>query len=1711
MKTIFKHKTLTALFSILVTLCMLIGFIGIGTTTAFAADTRPPHKHCSCGLDTDVCDTEYEDHHKDYLFPIWESDTRMPFGEELDPESSGSNSSPKVYYYLVHDVAMSDTWEIQNGGKSCNITICLYDHTITNENSNEETPVIELWEYGRLYLTTCGRRSMDGDAEITHTEGTFGSGVYVGRKTDNPKNDGYFYMYGGNIVRNASTTNGGGVWVKPKGKFEMYRGSISGNTAYGNGGGVYNTGVFNMYGGTISANNAQGQGDGVYNINIFNMTGGTISSTGVAIENTGTMTISGGTVSGSRGIRNVDNGTVKLSGNPTISSNSGTVDIECYSTNEGQIDADGYTGKTLRLSIDGTTDGQENFDLLMNKVIVKNATVDKFLLVDENGQPYMNYALVQEGNDLVLREHIHNYTYSANNNILTESCSCGHEKNATLSAPTGELVYNGSSFNASVVYDEGWVGEQPTISYTKNSVATSDTTGAGDYVAGITVAGATASVHYKIEKATPTDISWPVGLKGNAGDRLSTIVLDDGFSWITPNRVMDYDMMEAGMRYQPNANYNPVENSVSIEVDDDKDPTGTISIGDKTWSSFVEKENITFNTFFSEKQTVTITVDDGQYGSGVNYDEFGYYISTKKKSINELSNMTYDTWKKYTGAFEIKSNGEYIIYVRFMDNASNMTYLGTDGIVLDSKAPTISGITNGETYHGAVEATVSDTYFDRVEIGGVEAAVIDGKFTVNAASGVQEIIAYDKAGNTTVYTITVNKIKVTKPAADNTAFTYNGEEQTYTIAESELYTVTNNKREDAGMQKVTIVLKDKINYEWADSTTNDLEYDFNIEKATLGADIFDFTAPANLNACDGLAKDATVTVKEGIKGVGSVTVKYFKGETELTGAPSTVGIYTVKIEVAEGANYEPATLTDEAWTFTFNIIDLAGHTGVTLKSNENGTHDKFCTVCKKVFADGATCWYEKTENDDYLASPATCYSGTTYYKSCECGHASTDTFVVGYPDSTKHNWNDADVCSVCGAILISEKTFPDANFREYMVEIADGGDGILTQDEIDERNSRGILVNNRDIQSLKGLELFPNVTSIDYSNNSISHLDLSLFAELTYLNCSNNNLTSLDVSANKKLTYLNCSINNLKTLDVSANKNLTVLYCYKTNIESLDLSQNTALSELMCGDNPIAELDLSNNLELYDLRCGVMNLAGLDLSRHTKLDLEFLYVWEQQIEIEIDNTYATFDMNTLGIDLSRVIFVDQAISMDANGVLHVGTEKTFVYNYAVGLGDVVMDVTVTIKNPHRHARNVEGDYDCTKEYNCLCGAVVTKERNEHDFSGTYLFDAEGHYHKCNNCDVTDTKIAHTFNTPQKDSTEHWNKCSDCSAIDEKIKHSATEDGDCKTEEVCSCRTVVIEAKNDHDFDNACDTDCNNDGCTHTRSTEHRPEEDDDDCTTDILCSVCDAVTTKGNEAHTGGTATCTAKAECSVCGTKYGSTLAHTPEADDGDCTTAVGCSICSVETTAAKSAHVFDNDCTTADKCANCAVKDNANMAHTFDNDCTTADKCANCNAVDTAQNAHNYGNDDKCTVCGWEKPVEESSSDSSVDSSVDGSSDSSVDSSVDGSSDSSVDSSVDSSSDSSVDSSVDSSSDSSADNSVETSADSSAESSASADVSVDSSSDSAVTPPPAEKGGLSGGAIVGIAVASVAVGGVGGFSLVWFVFKKKTWAELIAIFTKK
>ena len=115
-------------------------------------------------------------------------------------------------------------------------------------------------------------------------------------------------------------------------------------------------------------------------------------------------------------------------------------------------------------------------------------------------------------------------------------------------------------------------------------------------------------------------------------------------------------------------------------------------------------------------------------------------------------------------------------------------------------------------------------------------------------------------------------------------------------------------------------------------------------------------------------------------------------------------------------------------------------------------------------------------------------------------------------------------------VTINETNFPDENFRNYLLWQSYGSDGVITDAEI--AGITDISVSNRAIRSLKGIEFFTALTSLD---------------------CSYNQLTWLDVSKNPALTSLDCWFNQLTTLEVSGCTVLRRLMCYQNLIKGRDM------------------------------------------------------------------------------------------------------------------------------------------------------------------------------------------------------------------------------------------------------------------------------------------------------------------------------------------------------------------------------------------------------------------------------------------------------------------------------------------------------------------------------------------------------------------------------
>ena len=184
-------------------------------------------------------------------------------------------------------------------------------------------------------------------------------------------------------------------------------------------------------------------------------------------------------------------------------------------------------------------------------------------------------------------------------------------------------------------------------------------------------------------------------------------------------------------------------------------------------------------------------------------------------------------------------------------------------------------------------------------------------------------------------------------------------------------------------------------------------------------------------------------------------------------------------------------------------------------------------------------------------------------------------------------------------VEINETNFPDENFRNWVRGQEYGSDGVLTDEEI--ASVKIINVEEKEIQSLQGIDYFTELFLLICNNNQLKTLDLSKNTALTSVESNSNQLTALDVSKNTALKHLLCEDNQLTTLDVSGCTALTILKCSNNQLTALDVSKNTELIILECWSNRLTTLDVLNKTALTNLYCYKNLLTSLDVSGCTAL------------------------------------------------------------------------------------------------------------------------------------------------------------------------------------------------------------------------------------------------------------------------------------------------------------------------------------------------------------------------------------------------------------------------------------------------------------------------------------------------------------------------------
>lgn len=362
----------------------------------------------------------------------------------------------------------------------------------------------------------------------------------------------------------------------------------------------------------------------------------------------------------------------------------------------------------------------------------------------------------------------HSYTYTADDFVLTETCTnnCGHQAIASIVA--GEALYTGSEITnaATISYDSGtWAGDKPVLSFENN-------VNVGTATVKMTAGDATASTTFKIN---PANIGYAtVALDPENGTyngsayapdvtvtfNGATLVKDTDYtlSWdkngfITPET---YTVRVVGI-----GNFTGyVDKSFKINAAS-LDKVKVEQVGTLTYNGESQTPIVSTNAVAVNNQPVTFTystLQDGTYGTLPSFDKAGsytvyykatapnhneatgYFIVTVDKAtvtVPTISNKVYNgsvqtadvpasdlyTVVENKGGTGVKLNGYYDVVLELKD-AANYKWSSTDNaqvtlqfaITRATNEWTVDPSITGWTYGEAAKAPVGEAKFGEVSV-----------------------------------------------------------------------------------------------------------------------------------------------------------------------------------------------------------------------------------------------------------------------------------------------------------------------------------------------------------------------------------------------------------------------------------------------------------------------------------------------------------------------------------------------------------------------------------------------------------------------------------------------------------------------------------------------------------------------------------------------------------------------------------------------------------------------------------------------------------------------------------------------------------------------------------------------------------------------------------------------------------------------------------
>lgn len=295
-------------------------------------------------------------------------------------------------------------------------------------------------------------------------------------------------------------------------------------------------------------------------------------------------------------------------------------------------------------------------------------------------------------------------------------------------------------------------------------------------------------------------------------------------------------------------------------------------------------------------------------------------------------NLSAASWSTYS-SFNINPDNAYFIYAKITDNAGNIIYINTDGIVVDSTKPVVSSTDNGKWF-------ISDSQYVSVSLtdnlAGFDFTSSDVTYIINSGTAVN---------------VTSSMMS----------------EDVLSIPVSEL---------SAGLNTITVNAKDK-------SSNAATAYTFSVYKDSTAVSVNISTDTESYD----VSKTISITPTAGVSGITKVEIKLNDGEyVDITDSyesgyiATANGTYTVRVTNGAGETVESSPIvistidsvtpvlsvdTDgyTSGTWSDSNVTVTGNNSasnigdVTYKYSTNGTDWTTMTDDSKTFGDGTNGTY----------------------------------------------------------------------------------------------------------------------------------------------------------------------------------------------------------------------------------------------------------------------------------------------------------------------------------------------------------------------------------------------------------------------------------------------------------------------------------------------------------------------------------------------------------------------------------------------------------------------------------------------------------------------------------------------------------------------------------------------------------------------------------